>query len=52
MENAVIASQKDREKIFFNKYFQKHPPKNRFSFQTSEGVLKIFLKSDDFGCAF
>ena len=36
----------------FFKNFSKTPPKNRFPFQTSEGILKIFLKSGDFGCAF
>ena len=33
-------------------FFSKIPPFFRFPVQTSEGVIKIFLKSGDFGCAF
>ena len=33
-------------------FFSKYPPFFRFPVQTSEGVIKIFLKSGDFGCAF
>ena len=33
-------------------FFSKIPPFFRFPVQTSEGVLKIFSKSGEFGCAF
>ena len=42
MENAVIASQKDREKIFFNKYFQKHPPRIASHFKQVKGIKNFF----------
>ena len=39
----------NREEFFvFQKIFQKHPPKNRFPFQTSEGSFNFLFKIPPF----